>query len=879
MKKTFRTILAGAVALLAVSCYDDSELRGEISGVKERLDAIEATLEAEVGGISDLISRIESLEGKIAAIKVETKDGVTTLTLSNESSVVLSKNGVLTIQNGNWATVAADGTVTPLPYKVSHELDFKVEGGELKVSYDGTTYEATGVKVSEYTAHVIGNVVKAEDGKSVTVTIGDQTLQIPLVSSAVATLGLSTDSFFLRYGASKEVEITATDLTDVYVVNQPDGWRASIEGDVLSIIAPTKKAAAADAAVEEGLILIHAKVGKECVFAQLEVEAGEGLTIKVDDEGNVEIRNAYTGLQKNEMLGTEEFGFMPFHFGIMSASDYMQMTQAGYTIESFWLEKGYAYGATYLPYNVFEKGIYVENEYEVDVIKTTVGDLLYPMTYSTEVSYGSYVLWVASDNGKGFPADGVISVDYTKMLLEVEVVEVTHNDVKIKVTAMGADGYVIGAVAQSNYLEGRQVMTFDEYMQNASQMGSGPWAEFKEYGEFSPLGLMFTEFSEDQTIELSTCWVQNRTQNTKFDFEQSYDFWVMPVFAHLIKQGESGYDFSAFDYQKHFKPYVQHVTTKPLVEGEVAAPTVTTSSTYYEVSAEITPAEGTTVYYAFVDSETNLSLETPQACFDYLLEECMCPLTEKESCDETVREPGESRILLTATVADGKYSVARQTLTSLALPSVKNAELSVVISDEVTAIDMVSATVTPSEGTSVYCEFMSESLFGSLSDEAAFVAYLCKKNSITEAKSFEKTGLGSGGKTTLAVLVVDAENNYNLITKEYLSETISYDENLTVTLEEKSWTNHYPVLKFKVSGGATKVAVSFLSASEYSKGQAELYAAANNIYNATFIDVDANGYATLSGVYDNYRNNAYATAIKVVDGNTVVGYATPFAKQ
>ena len=876
MKKTLRTILAGAVALLAVSCYDDSELRGEISGVKDRLDAIEATLEAEVGGISDLISRIGSLEGKIAAIKVETKDGVTTLTLSNESSVVLSKNGVLTIQNGNWATVAADGTVTPLPYKVSHELDFKVEGGELKVSYDGTTYEATGVKVSEYTAHVIGNVVKAEDGKSVTVTIGDQTLQIPLVSSAVATLGLSTDSFFLRYGASKEVEITATDLKDVYVMNQPDGWRASIEDDVLSIIAPTKKAAAADAAVEEGLILIHATDDEgKCVVAKLEVEAGEGLTIKVDDEGNVEIRNAYTGLQKNEMLGTEEFGFMPFHFGVMSASEYMQMTQAGYTIESYWLKNGEAYGMTYLPYNVFEKGIYVENEYEVDVIKTTVGDLL----YSTEVPYGSYVLWVASDNGKGFPADGVFSVDYTKMLLEVEVVEVTHNDVKIKVTAMGADGYVVGAVAQSNYLEGRKVMTFDEYMQNASQMGSGPWAEFKEWGEFSPLGVMFTEFSEDQTIELSTCWVQKRTQNTKFDFEQSYDFWVMPVFAHLIKQGESGYDFSAFDYDTHFRPYVKTVKTNPLVAGEVAAPAIVTSASYFKVSADITPAEGTTVYYAFVDSETDMSLETPQACFDYLLEECLWPLTEKESCDETVSEPGESMILLTATVADGKYSVARQTLTSLALPSVKNAELSVAISDEVAAIDMVSATVTPSEGTSVYCEFMSESLFGSLSDEAAFVAYLCKKNSITEAKSFEKTGLGSGGKTTLVVLVVDAENNYNLITKEYLSETISYDENLTVTLVDKTWTNTYPTLKFKVSGGATKVAVYFTSVSDYNKGKAELYAASNNTYNAKFVDVDSEGYAIVDGINAGYSSAVYATAIKEVDGKNVIGYATPFSKK
>ena len=127
MKKAFRSILAGALALLTVSCYDDSALREEISGLDERVTAIEATLSAEVGGINDLLSRIESLEGKIAAIKVETKDGVTTLTLSDNSKVVLAKNGVLTIVDGGWATVAADGTA---------KIDLSKAGIDFKASAD-----------------------------------------------------------------------------------------------------------------------------------------------------------------------------------------------------------------------------------------------------------------------------------------------------------------------------------------------------------------------------------------------------------------------------------------------------------------------------------------------------------------------------------------------------------------------------------------------------------------------------------------------------------------------------------------------------------------------------------------------------------------------
>ena len=75
MKKTFRTILAGAVALLSVSCYDDLALREDIAnlgddlkGLEERITALENTLNAEVGGINDLASRLENVNTLLAGI-------------------------------------------------------------------------------------------------------------------------------------------------------------------------------------------------------------------------------------------------------------------------------------------------------------------------------------------------------------------------------------------------------------------------------------------------------------------------------------------------------------------------------------------------------------------------------------------------------------------------------------------------------------------------------------------------------------------------------------------------------------------------------------------------------------------------------------------
>ena len=67
MKKTFRSILAGALALLTVSCYDDSAIREEIVKLDERVTAIENTLNADVNGINDLAARLAAAETALAA--------------------------------------------------------------------------------------------------------------------------------------------------------------------------------------------------------------------------------------------------------------------------------------------------------------------------------------------------------------------------------------------------------------------------------------------------------------------------------------------------------------------------------------------------------------------------------------------------------------------------------------------------------------------------------------------------------------------------------------------------------------------------------------------------------------------------------------------
>ena len=676
MKKTFRSILAGAVALLAVSCYDDSALKEEIKGLDERVTAIEKTLSAEVGGINNLLSRIESLEGKIAAIKVETNDGVTTLTLSDNTSVVLSKNGVLTIVDGGWATVAADGTVTPLGIPVSHDhkLAFKVEGGELKVSYDGTTYEATGVKVSEYTAHVIGNVVPAADGKSVAVTIGDQTLQLPLVSSAVATLGLSRDSFFLRYTGEKVVEITAEGLAEVYVMNEPDGWKANVDGNSLTITAPTKKAVEIGAAENEGLVLIHATTDEgKCVVAKLEVSAGPGLTLSVDNSGLVTIENSYSGL-KTSMWGETSFGFSDFVFGLATPADFnADPVKYVETYNSTWSAPNYEDIIFPSLYNVVEGGIYEEGVYETDIIKTNVSDIYYSYTWAELPAGSHFVLWAAPVEGEGQAVvDELVYVEYVCLKHNVAVKSVSHSDVTLTAEVAGGVSYIINCVAESYYNNEYNPMTFEEYMM--APMG-GPWNSFISYGAAEALGMSLPAEGVPAEFNLSDILGE------KLAFGETYKVWVMPLLAHKNKIDEANsypeygyiqYDFSAYDFEKDFLPYVIEVKTNDIVAGgNYAATYALKSSNFSDIYVDVTLSEGTDItYYAWYSVEEYAEFENDDLLMASVIENCYTPLTASGVASKTYEGPGKDFMLVSFSVGtDGKYGeIVAERFSTLPIP-------------------------------------------------------------------------------------------------------------------------------------------------------------------------------------------------------------------
>lgn len=647
MKKTFRTILAGAVALLAVSCYDDSALREQIGDLDGRLEKIEATLNAETDGIADLISRIETLEGKIAAIKVETnEEGVTTLTLSDGKSVVLSKNGVLTIVDGGWATVDANGEVTPLNIKASNP-DFKVEGGELKVSYDGgTTYEATGVKVSEYTAHVIGDVVVAEDGKSVTVKIGDKSLVLPLAAQS-GDITLSRTEMYVGYGFSKTVTLTGAE--DFYVAAKPDGWKVTVEGNVLTISAPSKAAAELGVIEAEGQIVVHADADG-CVYTSMAVKTGEAFSVEVNTStGMVTFFNALSVEYPDHTgMGSPTYDFGDALVGILPLSDmqYFESVDDLVSAADSWnIPSGYL--ANVKSNNELGKP-YEAGKYEEDSFSLSISDLGASFWPAVEIEEGvHYAVWAVPLTDKVLK--DLYTVAYYKPIkVEVSATATTFNDVTVKPTLSGGVEYYAN-VYEASILEYMPMKDFLE----TGHTGSGPWKRFQQSGMGEAMG---TKIESGVEIKLSSLQYDEPLKPAT-----EYIGYVFP-----IQDGKAPADYV---YETDLEPYIFRFTTSGLEKGATAATlTLDDATDYSSISVSIAVPEGATAYYKFYDlgaaddmTDAELAAELMSACF--------YPATADKVVKQSYLSGGDQRELVVATVtADGKYAIAREVFAAKSYP-------------------------------------------------------------------------------------------------------------------------------------------------------------------------------------------------------------------
>ena len=253
MKKLF-TLLALAACFAAAnwSCsddYDDSELRKEIENLKQELAQIK--------------SQISSLQTIIHA--VDTDKFITKITKTDNGYIITFSGGdTVTIENGEkgadapvigidlfegvyywtiggkgkWLTDAA-GDKIPVAGEdgVSPKLDVDSEGywtvdGKRITGADGNPVKATGAKGDSFFKDV------RETDDEVIFTLSDNT-EIRIPKAREINFVIEKTDLILQFGESKNLAVTQHGVLN-YSISKPDGWRATLNGDVLTITAPVK---------------------------------------------------------------------------------------------------------------------------------------------------------------------------------------------------------------------------------------------------------------------------------------------------------------------------------------------------------------------------------------------------------------------------------------------------------------------------------------------------------------------------------------------------------------------------------------------------------------------------------------------------------------
>lgn len=704
MRKTFLTFCVAALSLLAVS---------SCGKIWDEFDSVNA--------------EIEALKAKVTALENKLNEEVARINAALDVELVFS--------------------VDPETFEVS-------------VSYDGgQTFVATGIIANDNLVEI-----EWEEGSDeIILVVGGTAYSIPVYKEDASSIVPGRANFFLHYEGVKSVELTATDITEFYVMSKPNGWKAVLEENVLVVTAPTKAAVLIGAAETEGEILIHAttETGK-CKVAKVEVTTGPGLTLAVDAKGNITIENSYAS-EKTSMWGDVTFGFSDFVFGLATPEDFLADPVAYVeTYNKTWYAPNYMDMILPSMYNMVMAGEYVEGEYETDIINTTVAEMYFNYHYEDLVGGQQLVVWIApcdaSKEGAAIIED-MLYAEYVYLVHEVEVKEVSHSDITITANVKGASNYVIGCVAESDYNNEWNTMTFEEYMN--APMG-GPWTGFKNYGAGEALGVVVPAEMVPAEFNLSQIMGQ------KLAFGENYKVWIMPLVDHKAVYDEENsypeydyyvYDYSAFDFTQDFLPYVIDVKTNDITPGGDYATTLTLKKNdFTSIYVDVTLAEGTDmVYYAWYSAEDYDMFENDADVMAALFEDCYSPLEYDETVSKTYVNPGDEYYLATLSIGkDGKYGevVAKKFATKV-IPY--DESITVEIESAVLSEDGKTYTVTVNVAGGA--KVMGYNIKDSESNRASFIKTVCVNGHKASYSGYQMANVADG-KAVLTFSYSSYKNDY-----------------------------------------------------------------------------------------------------------------------
>lgn len=446
-----KAVLVLAMACpMAVSCYDDSELREQIDLIIDELAALEEKLNAEVAALQNM------LRGKLMITEVsrDAATGITTVTLSNGSKLELlpekdlkSMITYITLADGvdYWAYINGEGKKelfydkNDKPIPVAADVpEVVVIDGDTYLVIGGVQYPLSGNSVfSDYeliTDELTGDVY------AVTFTFGDDMTFTVTVDGAcgfhfVAPTGgfgqnVIIQDYFIANGTTDNVQIDARGVVD-YVLQIPDGWRVKEIEDIymgtryFQVTAPKKElvesgVAAADGDLKVVAVLEGGKATVSKLFVTTEPFKAMGVSY-----GKADVK-MYNGLQK-------------FVYGVCPVAEYdeaaiLEVAEGLLTAYEYPL----GYGVSTADLAGFDLNELVEN----------------PLVAGQE-----YVFWalpamyyMTADDAGYYVAEGTFeNVNFVHASVQFEISNVSFRDAQLTMALDGVTSFYVDVVPAESY--------------------------------------------------------------------------------------------------------------------------------------------------------------------------------------------------------------------------------------------------------------------------------------------------------------------------------------------------------------------------------------------------------------------------------------------
>ena len=258
----------------AVSC-NISELDDRITDLENRVDELAADIQDQISSIQGMLEENVS----VVSCVLDEETGIYTIVLSSGETIEVSKAGseassVIGVMEENgeyyWTLdgepMLDDGNKVPV--SVTPGIRVNPDTDMWEVSPDGSSWLDTGIKAVDG-ASIFSKV--DEDESYVYFTLGDGS-SIKVAKLTDFECSVFAGKQYVSAGQTIELELTLKNAVKTAVM-KPDGWKASVDGNILSITAPSADNPYAE--TEGKVSVLAVSSSKEFSMCEVAVEVGE----------------------------------------------------------------------------------------------------------------------------------------------------------------------------------------------------------------------------------------------------------------------------------------------------------------------------------------------------------------------------------------------------------------------------------------------------------------------------------------------------------------------------------------------------------------------------------------------------------------------------